>query len=56
MSRTFEYDVFLSYSYKDKGAVNALAERLKKDGLQVWLNAWVIQSANSATGIGSYGR
>ncbi len=39
----FEYDVFLSYSSKDKKIVHALAKRLKKDGLRVWLDAWVIQ-------------
>ncbi len=32
MSETFEYDVFLSNSSKDKEIVHALAERLKKDG------------------------
>jgi hypothetical protein len=40
MSKTFEYDVFLSYSSKDKKTVHALAERLKQDGLRVWLDAW----------------
>jgi GTPase SAR1 family protein len=43
MSTRFEYDVFLSYSSEDKETVHALAERLKKDGLRVWLDAWVIQ-------------
>lgn len=43
MGKTFEYDVFLSYSSKDKKTVHALAKRLKKDGLRVWLDAWVIQ-------------
>lgn len=43
MSKTFEYDVFLSYSSKDKETVHALAERLKKDGLRVWLDAWEIR-------------
>lgn len=42
MSKTFAYDVFLSYSSKDKETVHALAERLKKDGLHVWLDVWVI--------------
>ena len=44
---TFEYDVFLSYSSKDKKTVHALAERLRKDGLRVWLDAWVIQPGDS---------
>ena len=43
MSRKFEYDVFLSYSSRDKKVVHALAARLKKDGLRVWLDSWVIQ-------------
>jgi WD40 repeat protein len=47
MSNEFEYDVFLSYSTKDKQIVHALAERLKQDGLRVWLDAWVIQPGDS---------
>nr|QNO48683.1 hypothetical protein AMAKCJMG_00017 [Methanosarcinales archaeon ANME-2c ERB4] len=43
MSNTFGYDVFLSYSSQDKRIVHALAERLKQEGLRVWLDAWVIQ-------------
>ncbi len=43
MSGTFKYDVFLSYSSKDEEKIHALAERLKKDGLSVWLDAWVIE-------------
>ena len=38
----FDYDVFLSYSSRDKKAVRALAKRLKDDGLRVWLDDWVI--------------
>ena len=34
----FDYDVFLSYSSRDKKAVRALAKRLKDDGLRVWLD------------------
>jgi hypothetical protein len=37
MGKTFDYDIFLSYSSKDKKTVCALAERLKKDGLRIWL-------------------
>ncbi|VVB62484.1 TIR domain protein [uncultured archaeon] len=47
MSRTFEYDVFLSYSSKDKKTVQALAERLRKDGLRAWLDAWAIKPGDS---------
>ncbi|HRW10048.1 MAG TPA: toll/interleukin-1 receptor domain-containing protein, partial [Caldilineaceae bacterium] len=40
---TFDYDVFLSHSSKDKPTVRALAERLRADGLRVWLDEWVIE-------------
>lgn len=46
MSETFEYDVFLSYSSKDKETVHALAKRLKKDRLHVWLDAWAIKQGD----------
>ena len=39
----FEYDVFLSYSRKDKETVHALAERLRGDGVRVWLDVWEIE-------------
>jgi len=39
----FEYDVFLSYSSKDKKTVHALAERLRGDGVRVWLDVWEIE-------------
>lgn len=35
MGQEFEYDVFLSRSAKDKAVVRPLAERLRKDGLQI---------------------
>lgn len=47
MKSEFEYDVFLSYSSKDKGKVHDLAERLKQDGLRVWLEAWAIRPGDS---------
>lgn len=47
MGSDFKYDVFLSYSSKDREVVHALAERLKKDGLRVWLDAWAIQPGDS---------
>jgi hypothetical protein len=43
MSQTFEYDVFLSHSSKDKAIVRELAERLKADGLRVWFAEWIIK-------------
>src|ERR1044072_6860996 len=43
MTQTFNYDVFISYSAKDKPAVRELAGRLKADGLRIWLDDWEIQ-------------
>ncbi|MBZ5522065.1 MAG: toll/interleukin-1 receptor domain-containing protein [Acidobacteriia bacterium] len=43
----FAYDVFLGYSSKDKAVVHPLAERLKADGLRVWLDAWEIRAGDS---------
>src|SRR5215471_14183099 len=43
----FAYDVFLSHNAKDKPAVCELAERLKRDGLRVWFDEWVIQPGDS---------
>jgi WD40 repeat protein len=43
MNETFEFDVFLSHSSKDKKIVHELAKRLKQDGLCVWLDEWEIQ-------------
>lgn len=43
----FEYDVFLSHASADKAAVRELAQRLKGDGLRVWLDEWVIQPGDS---------
>jgi WD40 repeat protein len=39
----YPYDVFLSHSSADKPAVRDLAERLKADGLRVWLSDWEIR-------------
>lgn len=36
MPETFNYDVFISHSEKDKPAAHELAERLRRDGLRVW--------------------
>ena len=43
----FSYDVFLSYSSKDKAVVLGIAERLRMDGLRVWLDDWAIQPGDS---------
>jgi len=42
-SRQFAYDVFLSYSSKDKAIVQPLAERLREDGVRVWFDGWEIK-------------
>ncbi|HSK70496.1 MAG TPA: toll/interleukin-1 receptor domain-containing protein, partial [Pyrinomonadaceae bacterium] len=46
MSQKFEYDVFLSHSSKDKEVVRELAERLKSDGLRVWLDDWILKAGD----------
>lgn len=43
MPDTFKYDVFISHSAIDKSTVRELAERLKGDGLRVWLDEWEIK-------------
>jgi small GTP-binding protein len=47
MSGQFSYDVFLSHSSKDKPIARALAERLRTDGLRVWLDDWEIRPGDS---------
>ncbi|HEV3036260.1 MAG TPA: TIR domain-containing protein [Candidatus Angelobacter sp.] len=44
---SYAYDVFLSYSSKDKAIVVPLAERLKADGLRVWLDTWEIRAGDN---------
>src|SRR4051794_29410783 len=44
---TFDFDVFLSHSSKDKPVVRSLAERLKRDGLKVWFDQWEIRLGDS---------
>ena len=47
MSESFSYDVFLSHSAKDKAVVRTVAERLRRDGLRVWLDEWEIRVGDS---------
>ena len=35
-----EYDVFLSHNNTDKGAVEEIARRLVKEGIDPWLDKW----------------
>src|SRR5712691_5787142 len=43
----YEYDVFLSHSAKDKPVVRDVAERLRKDGVKVWFDEWVLKPGDS---------
>jgi hypothetical protein len=47
MGAEFQYDGFLSHSAKDKAVVRPLAERLRKDGLKVWFDEWVLKPGDS---------
>ena len=47
MDETFLHDVFLSHSSKDKATVREIAERLRADGLRVWLDEWVLKPSDS---------
>lgn len=43
----FPFDVFLSYSKRDKRRVLPLAKRLKAVGLEVWLDEWAIKPGDN---------
>lgn len=47
MPDEFQYDVFLSHSAKDKEVVRDVAERLRKDGVKVWFDEWVLKPGDS---------
>jgi hypothetical protein len=47
MPTDFEFDVFLSHSWKDKVVVRPLADRLRADGLRVWLDEWEIKPGDN---------
>ncbi len=47
MPDDFPYDVFLSHSAKDKAVVRDVAERLRKDGVKVWFDEWVLKPGDS---------
>ena len=42
----------MSHSAKDKPAVCELAERLRKDGLKVWFDEWVIRPPTPSPSMG----
>ncbi len=47
MNEPFTFDVFLSHSSKDKTVVRDLANRLRKDGLRVWFDEWVLKPGDN---------
>jgi hypothetical protein len=47
MTDSFQYDIFLSHSSKDKPVVRDIAERLRADGLIVWFDDWEIRPGDS---------
>lgn len=47
MANEFQFEIFLSHSAKDKAVVRPLAERLRKDGLKVWFDEWVLKPGDS---------
>jgi small GTP-binding protein len=47
MTDDFKYDIFLSHSAKDKAVVRPIADRLRADGLHVWLDDWEIHPGDS---------
>src|ERR1051325_8663447 len=47
MADDFTHDVFLSHSSKDKATVRPIAERLRADGLRVWLDDWEIRPGDN---------
>ncbi|MGE0128154.1 MAG: TIR domain-containing protein [Blastocatellales bacterium] len=47
MKQEFEYDVYISYSSKDKPEVMELAKRLEGDGLRVWIDEWKLAAGDN---------
>jgi hypothetical protein len=47
MADEFSFDVFLSHSSKDKAIARDVAERLRRDGLRVWFDEWVLRAGDS---------
>jgi small GTP-binding protein len=55
MPQEFEFDVFVSYSRKDQAVVLDLAQRLRSEGVRVWLDLWEIQIGDSIPAKIEYG-
>jgi small GTP-binding protein len=47
MGDDFNYDVFLTYSPKDKAAVRDIAEYLRAEGLRIWFDDWELHSSDN---------
>ena len=47
MNLNFQHDVFLTHSSEDKPVVRDIAERLRKEGLKVWFEGWVLKPGDS---------
>jgi len=42
----WEHDVFLSHSSKDKARARSIAERLRREGLKVWFDDWIVRAGD----------
>jgi len=42
-----EYDVFLSHAGEDTAWCEALAERLRNEGVRVWFDQWELQPGDN---------
>jgi len=49
MNERFSFDVFLSYSSKDKEVVRPLASRLQENGVRVWFNEWELEPGDDVS-------
>jgi hypothetical protein len=47
LDSNFYYDVYLTYSIRDKAVVRETEERLRTEGLRVWFDEWVFKPGDS---------
>ena len=47
MNEPFEFDVFISHCSRDKPIVRPLADKLRSDGVRVWLDEWQIKPGDN---------